>query len=217
MCQPRQFALASALSVACQPVAVRAELPVKSALLGIIPALDLSRAMSRQPRRYFAVNISSRQEPGRSRAGPHAAARARDGTHRSCRSSSCRLRTSRTFWLRERAGTSDGGSQRLRERAFQGGARHSILRGNNQVAGGHRGAQRTRSTRAPGAKAEEPLVAAWLRHDLTRDRLCATQSGPFKKLKPVTEGAHCRNSPWKDHDFGDAKGNFMIELTSPLV
>jgi hypothetical protein len=55
MCQPRQFALASALSVACQPVAVKAELPVKSALFGIIPTLDLSRAMSRQPRRYFAV------------------------------------------------------------------------------------------------------------------------------------------------------------------
>jgi carboxymethylenebutenolidase len=50
--------------------------------------------------------------------------------------SSCRLRTSRTFWLRERAGTSDGGSQRLRERAFRGGARRSILRGNNQVAEG---------------------------------------------------------------------------------
>ena len=43
-------------------------------------------------------------------AAPHTAARARDGTHRGCRSSSCRLRTSRTFWLRERAGTSDGGS-----------------------------------------------------------------------------------------------------------
>ena len=55
MCQPRQFALASALSVACQPVAVKAELPVKSALFAIVTALDLSRAMSRQPRRYFAV------------------------------------------------------------------------------------------------------------------------------------------------------------------
>src|SRR6516162_2241828 len=43
----------------------------------------------------------------------------------------------------------------------------------NQVAGGHRGTQRTRRTRAPGAKAEEPLVAARLRHDLTRDWLCA--------------------------------------------
>jgi len=32
----------------------------------------------------------------RRRVGPHAAARARDGTHRGCRSSSCRLRTSRT-------------------------------------------------------------------------------------------------------------------------
>src|SRR6516162_3855001 len=39
--------------------------------------------------------------------------------------------------------------------------------------GGHRGTQRTRRTRAPGAKAEEPLVSARLRHDLTRDRLCA--------------------------------------------
>src|SRR5215470_13962845 len=69
MRQPRQFALASALGVACQPVAVKAELAVKSPLFGIVTPLDLSRAMSRQPRRYFAVQKFRRdKQPWRFRA-----------------------------------------------------------------------------------------------------------------------------------------------------
>ena len=37
-------------------IAVRAELPVKSVLFGNIPALELSRPMPRQPRRYFVAS-----------------------------------------------------------------------------------------------------------------------------------------------------------------